>query len=499
MTVNQAEALGPLQLGALQPLQLSAFSPQVMASLSVAQLQALAPSQFASLDPTQLAAISPHALSTLSSAVIATLDGEQVSGLSVAQVLSLNASQLAALADAAMPGLDANALHAMSLTQFGQLRPDQIAMLSAQQFGALTPIEVAALTPAHMAALEPWQISAMTASQLAMLGTEQVAALTPGGFGHLSAEQIPSLGAAEVGALKGNQINAMTTDALQAFTPQQVAAMTTSELAGIDMNHVAAFTAGQRSAMSADQLNALAGASPLVLDLSGLGVQTVDAAHGISFDINATGQAQHIGWVGAGSGLLVLDRNGNGRIDDGSELFGTATRLANGQLAENGFQALAQLDSNHDGKLTAADAEFSHLKVWVGSSAQSAGQLKSLADLGIVELDLSALHSTTLQQGNLVGLEAGYTTQDGARHELADVWFAQAGTQPLPLPALTELLQPATTPLLAGAPGPGGPPSARVRREATSGRQQRLVARGRTHVSCWTKRPKRGHASACRR
>jgi hypothetical protein len=52
------------------------------------------------------------------------------------------------------------------------------------------------------------------------------------------------------------------------------------------------------------------------------------------------------GWVGKDDGLLVFDKNNNGKIDDGSELFGNNTILSNGNKAANGFEALKDLDSN---------------------------------------------------------------------------------------------------------------------------------------------------------
>ena len=65
---------------------------------------------------------------------------------------------------------------------------------------------------------------------------------------------------------------------------------------------------------------------------------------------------------------VFLDLDRNGRIDNGSELFGVGTKLANGQHAGNGYEAMAQYDSNRDGVLDAKDARFKDLVVWVDAN-----------------------------------------------------------------------------------------------------------------------------------
>lgn len=118
---------------------------------------------------------------------------------------------------------------------------------------------------------------------------------------------------------------------------------------------------------------------PLVLDLNGNGLETValNAANPIFFDHEGDGIKTGTGWVAPSDGFLVLDRNGNGTIDDGTELFGDSTPIygdivdANGQVvqgiigqAADGFDALAQQDTNADGLVDALDANFADLRVW---------------------------------------------------------------------------------------------------------------------------------------
>ncbi|MBQ0937572.1 cadherin-like domain-containing protein [Ideonella paludis] len=166
--------------------------------------------------------------------------------------------------------------------------------------------------------------------------------------------------------------------------------------------------------------------SPLMLDMNGDGIQTVNVEHGVAFDLMGQGQKERTGWTDGKDGFLVMDRNGDGQINDGTELFGNGTRTAEGKQAKDGFAALADLDSNGDGHITAADAEFANLQVWVdgnGDGQTQAGELVHLADVGIVSLNLQAQQTEVLQKGNIIGLMSSFTKADGSSHELADVWF----------------------------------------------------------------------------
>ena len=71
-------------------------------------------------------------------------------------------------------------------------------------------------------------------------------------------------------------------------------------------------------------------ASPLILDLDGNGVETLDMSSRVYFDHDGNGFAQQSGWVHPNDEVLVLSRNGNGQIDNGSELFGNNILLSNG-------------------------------------------------------------------------------------------------------------------------------------------------------------------------
>jgi hypothetical protein len=105
--------------------------------------------------------------------------------------------------------------------------------------------------------------------------------------------------------------------------------------------------------------------SPIVIDLSGDNILMSDASDGAPFDTNGFGKIVRVAFPLVPDDVwLALDRNGNGKLDDGSELFGNTTPLAAGGHAEHGFVALAELDSNRDGLVSAADEAFSRLLLW---------------------------------------------------------------------------------------------------------------------------------------
>jgi trimeric autotransporter adhesin len=114
---------------------------------------------------------------------------------------------------------------------------------------------------------------------------------------------------------------------------------------------------------------------------------------GVLFDIDADGILDHVAWTPAGSqiALLALDRNNNGLIDDGSELFGTSTLRLDGSLAVNGFAALRDADTNRDGRVDLSDHVYSSFRLWIDANhngISEASELFSLGDRGLVALHL---------------------------------------------------------------------------------------------------------------
>ncbi|ROV52403.1 hypothetical protein EGS38_11885, partial [Neisseria chenwenguii] len=99
---------------------------------------------------------------------------------------------------------------------------------------------------------------------------------------------------------------------------------------------------------------------PLVLDLDGDGIETVGTSGyaGALFDHDKDGIRTSTGWVSADDGLLVVDLNGDGKVNNGGELFGDSYVLKDGNTAANGFAALAEFDTNSDGIIDANDERF---------------------------------------------------------------------------------------------------------------------------------------------
>ncbi|PZE11206.1 hypothetical protein DMX10_22280, partial [Pseudomonas sp. 57B-090624] len=156
---------------------------------------------------------------------------------------------------------------------------------------------------------------------------------------------------------------------------------------------------------------------PLSLDLDGDGIETVGANTGITFDFDGDGLKTGTGWVKGDDGFLVLDRNGNGQIDNGGELFGVDTVKANGQKASNGFDALKDFDSNGDGVFDARDTQFANVKIWQDANQDGiaqAGELKTLAEHNIVAINLDSTVSSYNSNGNLISAVGSFVRGDGS-------------------------------------------------------------------------------------
>lgn len=121
---------------------------------------------------------------------------------------------------------------------------------------------------------------------------------------------------------------------------------------------------------------------PLVIHFDGPAGELSDLR--FDFDLDADGQLDNIGFVGAGSGFLVLDKNGNGAVDDGRELFGA--------LSGDGFADLAALDGDGNGWIDENDSAFDQLQVWQ-KDAQGQDRLRSLREANVGALYLGRVAS----------------------------------------------------------------------------------------------------------
>jgi hypothetical protein len=186
--------------------------------------------------------------------------------------------------------------------------------------------------------------------------------------------------------------------------------------------------------------------SPVIIDTTGRGFHLTSAQQGVAFDIFADGSPIKISWTDASSGnaFLALDRNHNGKIDSGKELFGNVTEQAQSS-DPNGFLALAEFDKpenggNDDGIIDKRDAVFSHLLLWIDENHDGVSQpneLHSLPELGVYSIGLHYHDDRPFfdQYGNWFHYQAAVNPdpRDGKSKDgrvTYDVFFEVAHDQP---------------------------------------------------------------------
>lgn len=186
-------------------------------------------------------------------------------------------------------------------------------------------------------------------------------------------------------------------------------------------------------------------ADPLALDLDGDGFETLGNASGemVLFDHAATGVRNGTGWLTGGDAWVVLDRDGDGLVTSGEELFGIDTPMPGGGKGADGFAAMAPLDTNMDGSVDAADApldawqvaqdldddglalptelggaSFAELKLWRDENLNGFSEpfeLQRLSDAGIVRINVDAAPDVrTLAGGNRLLFSSAFERADGS-------------------------------------------------------------------------------------
>ena len=131
---------------------------------------------------------------------------------------------------------------------------------------------------------------------------------------------------------------------------------------------------------------------PLVVDLDNDGFDMLNSENGVHFDLDGDKLKEKTTWISKKDGFLSIDLDGNGKIDNGAELFGDTFMLADGKYARSAIEALTSLDKNKDGVIDAKDEVYSKLRIWRdenGNGISEAGELKSLADYNITSININ--------------------------------------------------------------------------------------------------------------
>jgi trimeric autotransporter adhesin len=163
--------------------------------------------------------------------------------------------------------------------------------------------------------------------------------------------------------------------------------------------------------------------TPVVLDLDGDGVELLDEARNKArFDVDGDGKRDRTGWVGRDDGLLVFDRNGDGRASGADEL----SFVNDLPGAKSDLDGLRAFDTNGDGLFSGLDEKFGEFRVWRdrnGDGKSTKREMQGLEKAGIASIDLTpqAVNRDWAWGANIVVNEGGFVRTDGTRSSLADV------------------------------------------------------------------------------
>ncbi|MDR1285147.1 MAG: hypothetical protein LBJ88_02985, partial [Campylobacteraceae bacterium] len=170
---------------------------------------------------------------------------------------------------------------------------------------------------------------------------------------------------------------------------------------------------------------------PLVLDLNFNSKTSVGIGNNFTyFDYDGDGFRERTAWSEAEDAILAMDINRNGIIDNGSELFGSYTKLSDGSFAKDGYEALSQYDENGDGIIDKNDSIFSSLRLWKdinGNGLTDEGELTSIQVSNVVSIYLyrpdGSSFGSLYENGNIISNQTTFKTDDGHTGIVRDVWF----------------------------------------------------------------------------
>ena len=210
----------------------------------------------------------------------------------------------------------------------------------------------------------------------------------------------------------------------------------------------------------ADKASETPNLDPLVLDLSGDGFKPTSLDKGVHFDLDGNGFAERINWIQGDDALLVLDKNGDGVINDGNELFGDRYRLANGKLARFGFEALMEQDTNGDKVIDDKDANYSRLQVWQDANQNGISEkeeLRSLSQAGIAAIQLNYQKSQLGGHEEVIfGNSAKFIKANGETGDATEYWIKKRGYD---TKSLNDINIPLEVHFLPNVAGSGNMPS----------------------------------------
>lgn len=169
--------------------------------------------------------------------------------------------------------------------------------------------------------------------------------------------------------------------------------------------------------VTVEQAQVVQQSDPIILDLDNDGFELSNYQQGARFDILGNGQQAQVAFVTGGDAFLAIDRNGDGLINSGQELFGDQLGAA------NGYEELRKLDSNSDGAIDNLDQDFAQLRLFRdnGNGITEEGELITLAEAGVAELSLNYLNTDQAASGgNRLTQLAAYRRTDGAYGQAAD-------------------------------------------------------------------------------